>query len=181
METCGPSKLQNDDEVRALKGMLDAFGSVSSLKEIASAYCQASKNVDLAGETLSDAQKSPPVSTIYEVKGRKPSSPSHGSSITSKKMWRPVSVGTVSSVIGKDYVRSATIANGSTKEMKPSGVDLRKSSISAFQEREATSDGKRNDGLHEEIELSLFKMLGDRFQLSRDVIQDVLGNVDLVI
>lgn len=176
METCGPSKLQNDDEIRALKGMLDAFGSVSSLKEIASAYCQASKNVDLAGETLSNGQKNPPISTIYELKGRKPSSPNHGSRITSKKMWRPVSVGTVSSVIGKDYVKSATIANGSTKEMKPSGVDLRKSSISAFQKREATSDGKGNDGLHEEIELFLFKMLGDGFQLSRDMIQDVLGS-----
>ncbi|CAL5409843.1 unnamed protein product [Camellia sinensis] len=42
MEGCGlRSKLVNDDERRTLLGLLDAFGAVFSLKEIASAYCKA--------------------------------------------------------------------------------------------------------------------------------------------
>ncbi|KAI8000512.1 putative nuclear RNA export factor SDE5 [Camellia lanceoleosa] len=54
MEGCGlRSKLDNDDERRTLEGLLDAFGAVFSLKEIASAYCKACR-----GSCGYDLQKS---------------------------------------------------------------------------------------------------------------------------
>ena len=51
MEVSGQNIVKCDEE-KALKCLLDAFGSVFSLEEIASAYCKASRNADLAGEML---------------------------------------------------------------------------------------------------------------------------------
>ena len=59
-----------DDEEIVLKGLLDAFGSTFTLDEIATAYCKACRNADLAGEILYDLQGS---SSNGEVKGEESS------------------------------------------------------------------------------------------------------------
>ncbi|KAH1048563.1 hypothetical protein J1N35_039347 [Gossypium stocksii] len=51
MEVSGLNGLRYDEE-SALNSLLDAFGSVFSLNDIASAYCEADRNVDIAGEIL---------------------------------------------------------------------------------------------------------------------------------
>ncbi|KAG4178175.1 hypothetical protein ERO13_A10G025100v2 [Gossypium hirsutum] len=51
MEVSGLNGLRYDEE-SALNSLLDAFGSVFSLNDIASAYCEADRNVDIASEIL---------------------------------------------------------------------------------------------------------------------------------
>ncbi|XP_059659191.1 putative nuclear RNA export factor SDE5 isoform X2 [Cornus florida] len=58
MEASGSSILRNDDEERALECLLDAFGSVFSLEDIASVYCKAGRNANLAGSMLFNLQES---------------------------------------------------------------------------------------------------------------------------
>ena len=57
MEVSGLNGLQYDEE-KALNSLLDAFGSVFSLKDIASAYCETGRNVNLAGQILYEMQGS---------------------------------------------------------------------------------------------------------------------------
>lgn len=50
-----------DSETRDLEGLLEVFGSAFSLEDIASAYCQARRNVDMASEILCASRESTPV------------------------------------------------------------------------------------------------------------------------
>ncbi|MBA0677149.1 hypothetical protein Goari_018570, partial [Gossypium aridum] len=50
--------LQKDEE-KALNNLLDAFESVFSLNDIASAYCEAGRNSNLAGLILCEMQGIP--------------------------------------------------------------------------------------------------------------------------
>ncbi|KAL4349264.1 hypothetical protein AHAS_Ahas10G0024600 [Arachis hypogaea] len=144
------------DEEKALKCLLDAFGSVFSLEEIASAYCKASRNADLAGEML------------YEMKGTSSSSSSHSSNADARveetsgtsdgysvenssherknlrAKARSVSVGTVSGTIGRDYVRPVPSANGDRTVASNKGV-------------ESHQKQKHKDELQKEILSALFK------------------------
>ena len=47
-----------DAEKRDLEGLLEVFGSAFSLEDIASAYCQARRNVDMASEILCASSES---------------------------------------------------------------------------------------------------------------------------
>lgn len=179
------------DEEKALKCLLDAFGSVFSLEEIASAYCKASRNADLAGEILYGMQESSSGSSATtldssgaDVRTEGSSESSDGCSLENsfqeRKTWRPkvrpVSAGTVSSIIGKDYVRPVPLANGSIGVTKPPKLDAKSLPMTGIWREKGKPDvsGRNHGQLHQDMEDFLFKMLGDGFQLDRNMIRQVL-------
>lgn len=180
-----------DDDQKGLKVLLDAFGSVFSLEEIASAYCNAGRNADDAGYVLSDMKGSSFASTTNSTNcvGESESSeelscgnfsekliPADGNPRSSKQKWHTISVDTVSSVVGKDYVRSTPLANGSCMAAQPSKLDSKVLPASELLGKDYKMDASKDDQMHQDVEDFLFKMLGDGFQLDRDVIREVLGN-----
>ncbi|XVF40509.1 hypothetical protein PTKIN_Ptkin01aG0119200 [Pterospermum kingtungense] len=229
MEVSGLNGLRYDEE-KALNSLLDAFGSVFSLKDIASAYCDVGRNADLAGEILygmqgssssvatnasngdvkndetldlscgnhssncsqanggftAPKQKWQPVSAASHAsndKARKgePSSCSNGSLNSCqtnlkavKQKWIPVSGGTVSSMLGKGYLKSVPLANGSYPGTKPLKVDSKELPMSVLWGEGLESSSLKEGRLHKDMEDFLFKMLGEGFQLDRDVIRGVL-------
>lgn len=178
-------------EEKALKGLLDAFGSVFTLQEIAFAYCTAGRNADLASEYLCEKRTSTSTSTASscngEAKGNELLEVSHdnisenqyqanGKYRAPKKKWRPISGGSVSSVIGRDYFKptqSNNVSCGATKPLKLDASELPMAEI--WGDEEAQQKPSKEDHLHKDMEEFLFKMLGEGFQLDRDVIKDVLG------
>ncbi|OMO65171.1 hypothetical protein COLO4_31489 [Corchorus olitorius] len=235
MEVSGLNGLQCDEE-KALNSLLDAFGSVCSLQDIASAYCEAGRNANMAGEILygkqgstssvdtgaSNAQvkndetskssfdnnsqtycqdngsstapkkrwqpvSAPSVAPNGEVKNSEPSdcsgsnssqnsSQANGDIRGTKQRWRPVSGGTVSSMLGKEYMKSVPLANGSRPGTKPLKVDSKELPMSAVWGEGRKSSRVKEDRLHKDMEDFLFKMLGEGFQLDRNVIREVLDS-----
>lgn len=193
MEASGSNVPKYDDEEQVLKGLLDAFGPTFSLDDIATAYCKAGRNADLAGEILYDMQGSTSSAATYasngEAKGDESPKSSCGNfseksdkatgrnSRASKPKTRPVCAGMVSSILGKDYIKSTPPVNGSYMGRKPLKLDSKVMPMSELWEIEAKSCSPKYDCLHQEMEDFLFKMLGDGFQLDRDVIRQVLGRL----
>ncbi|XP_056172054.1 putative nuclear RNA export factor SDE5 isoform X1 [Syzygium oleosum] len=190
MDASGLMVQKSDDDQKGLKVLLDAFGSVFSLEEIASAYCKARRNADDAGYILSDMKGSPVASTTDNTHCVAKSELSEefscgniseklvqgdGNPGSSKEKWRPISVGTVSSVIDKDYVRSTSLANGSCMAAKPLKLDSKVLPASELSGKDSKLDACKDDQMHRDMEDFLFKMLGEGFQLDRDVIREVLG------
>lgn len=54
-----------DDEMKGLQNLLDVFGSLCSLQEIAEAYCKAGRDVYKAGDILYQSQESNPNSSLH--------------------------------------------------------------------------------------------------------------------
>ncbi|TKY59414.1 hypothetical protein E2542_SST16503 [Spatholobus suberectus] len=190
MEVSGQNVVKCDEE-KALKCLLDAFGSVFSLEEIASAYCKASRNADLAGEILYEMRGSSPAASAIrdssnaDVRTEGSSQSSDGYSLensfqerkTSRPKVRPASAGTVSSIIGKDYARPAPSANGSFGGTKPTRLDAKSLPMTGIWREESKTDdvsSSKHDRLHRDMEDFLFKMLGDGFQLDRNMVRQVL-------
>lgn len=191
------SSISEYDERKALEVLLDAFGSTFSLQEIAHAYCEAGRNADLAGEILYDMNGSTSTSTVHasnqatatcnkEVKDD-PSSecysnisehpcPADGNPKASKPKRRPVSVGTISGVIGKSYARCTASANESCVATKPLKLDMTNFPMFECQDKEDKFDSAKDDLMHKDVEDFIFKMLGHGFQLNRGLIQEVLDN-----
>lgn len=172
-----PSDKQN------LKKLLDDFGSVVSLHDIASAYYRSGRDLDAAGEILFNLQgiaSMAPPPTLGEEPESTDKSPSNDSleRATPSKLKHknvPASMGTVSSIIGKDYVRPRPSTNevGKAKPLKLNSNDIPMSEI--WDEKESLNSMSTNETLHNDIVEFLFKMLGDGFQLERSVIQDIIG------
>ncbi|XP_021294710.1 putative nuclear RNA export factor SDE5 isoform X2 [Herrania umbratica] len=279
MEVSGLNGLQYDEE-KALTSLLDAFGSVFSLKDIASAYCEAGRNADLAGEILFEMQGSTssvttdlsagkmkydqtsksrgnksqtyyqtnggfivpkenwqplsaagdasngelksdessessggnnsqnycradgdftapkqecqPVSAASnssngEAKNDGPSESFCSNSLQSswqangdlrapKQKRRPISGGTVSSMLGKGYMKSVPLASGSYPGTKPFKVDSEELPMSELWGEGLKSSPLKEERLHKDMEDFLFKMLGEGFRLDKDVIRDVLDS-----
>eukprot|EP00261_Vitis_vinifera_P036817 XP_019078060.1 PREDICTED: putative nuclear RNA export factor SDE5 [Vitis vinifera] len=195
------SSISEYDERKALEVLLDAFGSTFSLQEIAHAYCEAGRNADLAGEILYDMNGSTSTSTVHasnqatatcnkEVKDD-PSSecysnisehpcPADGNPKASKPKRRPVSVGTISGVIGKSYARCTASANESCVATKPLKLDMTNFPMFECQDKEDKFDSAKDDLMHKDVEDFIFKMLGHGFQLDRGLIQEVLGKFSLM-
>ncbi|KAK7327896.1 hypothetical protein VNO77_21989 [Canavalia gladiata] len=99
----------------------------------------------------------------------------------SRPKVRPVSAGTVSSVIAKDYVKPmASSANGSFSATKAIKVDAKLLPMTGIWREKCKPNVlnepniSKHDRLHQDMEDFLFKMLGDGFQLDRNMIQEVL-------
>ncbi|XP_030543501.1 putative nuclear RNA export factor SDE5 isoform X2 [Rhodamnia argentea] len=190
MDASGLMVQKSDDDQKGLKVLLDVFGSVFSLEEIASAYLKAGRNADVAGSMLSDTKGSSFASTADDTHCVAKSQLSEefscgnfseklvqadGNPRYSKQKGLPISVGTISGVIGKDYVRSTSLANGSRMAGKPLKLDSKVLPASELSGNASKLDASKDDQMHQDMEDFLFKMLGDGFQLDRDVIREVLG------
>ncbi|XP_068640915.1 putative nuclear RNA export factor SDE5 [Aristolochia californica] len=167
-----------DIEEKDIVALLDTFGTTFELKEIASAYCRAGRNVDLAGEILYGLQGESRASsgTSSPVKRDEKPTDITKTSKGSKPRKFSVSVGTVSSVRGKGHRMSTASENHSYKATKPVKLKMRSSSTEDLVSDAAESDfAPRNKPLkNKDVENFLYKMLGEGFQLEMDVIQDVL-------
>jgi hypothetical protein len=176
MEASGSNVPKCDEEEKALKGLLDAFSSTFSLDEIASAYCKAGRNADLAAEVLFDMQGSTPASATYasngEAKGEESTESSSGNfseklgqasgnSRASKPKSRSVSGGTVSCIIGKEYIRSTPSANGSCKVSKPIRKVWRVASMSELSEVEVKPGSPKDDPMHQDMDVLAAEVLFD--------------------
>ncbi|KAK8989335.1 hypothetical protein V6N11_063767 [Hibiscus sabdariffa] len=200
LESSGSNSLQNscpeNGDLRTLnKKWRPVSGGPIALKDIASAFCEANRNVDVAGEILFKMQGEPSFISSSasngevkngETKKDEPleslnsnslqnSCPANGNLRTLKQKWRPVSRGTVSNMLGKGYMKSAPSTNGSNPRTKPLKVDPKEWPVSVPW-GENKSNSLKEDRLHKDMEDFLFKMLGVAFQLGRNVISDVLDN-----
>ncbi|KAA8526841.1 hypothetical protein F0562_008930 [Nyssa sinensis] len=180
-----------DDDGRDLEQLLEAFGSMVSLKDIASAYRQAGHNIYTAGEILCNLLGSTSSTSTYasmeELEGANASSehlsddmldkPNYAArnSIASKPKKCSVSIGTVSGVIGREYARTRPLTNESCKLTKPLKLNSKELPISEIWGEKAPPNVARDETMHKDVEEFLFTMLGDGFQLDKNVIQEVLG------
>ncbi|KAK2372191.1 hypothetical protein QL285_073354 [Trifolium repens] len=187
MEVAGQN-IVTCDEDEALRHLYDAFGSSFTLADIADAYCKASKNVEFAGEILYDMTGSSSTSGNHssnsdaKVEVSSESSDGHSleNSFNGRKNFRPkvrpVSAGTVSSVIDKRYVRPMPPAKRSNGMTKPPKLDAKELPMTGIWREKNTSKptSSKRDQLQADMEDFLFKMLGVGFQLERNTIRDVL-------
>ncbi|KAH0986689.1 hypothetical protein GBA52_013866 [Prunus armeniaca] len=193
MQAFSSPAASDDDQKRDLEYLLEVFSSMCSLKDIASAYCQARQNVEMAAEILCASHVSPSDgASSSKVKFEGPSATSSEGMSSDKVLQNPlngagdtrasnskknsVSVGTVSGMIGKEYIRPRSSTNESTEVKKPLKLELKE--VPAFEiwseEVESTMRAE-NSKMHADIEEFLFKMLGEGFKLDMDVIREVLG------
>lgn len=186
MEVAGQNMVAYDED-QALKCLYDVFGGSCSLDDIAHAYCKANRNVNLAGEILYDMKGSSSTSGNHSSNsdafekssessdGQSFESSFHGSKNSRPKV-RPVSAGTVSSVIGKSYVRSTPSTSGPKVMTKPPKLDAKDLPMTGIYRETSVSkpNSSKRDQLQENMEEFLFKMLGVGFKLDRKMIREVL-------
>ncbi|KAM1270638.1 hypothetical protein ACFX13_032522 [Malus domestica] len=122
MEASGSNGVSSLTDDMALRGLLEVFGAAFSLDQITSAYYKAGKNADDAAEALATFAPNGretfrlPINSIY----KKSPYQENGNPKASKLKYRSVSVGSVSSIIGKQYVKetASAAANGSNEATK---------------------------------------------------------------
>ncbi|CAA3019746.1 Hypothetical predicted protein [Olea europaea subsp. europaea] len=188
METLPSTFSYTNEDKRNLKQLLDAFGSVVSLDDIASAYCQADRNLVITCELLRKMQGSTSGTSMSVSQDDLESKTSLSSEYqmdnilenvcasNSKVKKCSASMGTVSCVIGREYSQHRSVTNETCKKTKPLKLNSTDFPVSEIWDENLESDSTaRNETLHQDIEQFLFKMLGDGFQLEMDVIQDVVG------
>ncbi|OWM77479.1 hypothetical protein CDL15_Pgr016876 [Punica granatum] len=193
MEEAGLAISENGNEEKALKGLIDTSGAMLSHEAIASANGESVKGADADAPALSNmpggasstdpdancmggnADKSDDLSSqsSFPDMSQKPTR-ANGNSNPSKLKHAPVAIGTVSTFLGKDYVRSQPSSRRLPESTKPLKLDPEVLPMSALWVDEDKVQTKA-DQLHKEMEDFLFKMLGEGFQLDRDLIGDVLG------
>ncbi|KAJ0238535.1 putative nuclear RNA export factor SDE5 [Hirschfeldia incana] len=178
MSMIASSSSHNDPDSRSLQVLLDAFGSRFSLDDITAAYHEASKNVDVAGEILFAMTENTPQcdhngATHVRVQPQEDSK---------AKVLRPrkgsVSVGSVSSVIGKEYVRTRPLYNArqeATKPVKIDSKDIPETEIWCDDERTKSKEANIVSRAPTEVEEFIVKMLGEGFQASPELIHHILG------
>lgn len=89
------------------------------------------------------------------------------------------SVGTVSSVIGKDYARTRPSTKASSETTKPVKLDSKEFPVSEIWPEEASPKSTvatGNGTQRPDIEGFLLNMLEDGFQLDKTIIQEILGS-----
>ncbi|CAN4102879.1 unnamed protein product [Withania somnifera] len=189
MEVHPSAVMFTDDDSKNLEQLLDVFGSVVSLDEIAAAYCKARRDPSIAGAILGNQRPSTSGTTTSESEEKIDDSVTLtsdfvfdqvGDSViltsesvseidakragpsSSKQKRLSASMGTVSNMIPKDYVTNRPLITEPSTRIKP--LKLSKAPLSAASETLPSS-----------VEEFLFKMLGSGFSLDRSVIEDVVG------
>ncbi|PIA41205.1 hypothetical protein AQUCO_02300185v1 [Aquilegia coerulea] len=191
MEASSSCNVKRDDETRALEGLLDIFGCAFDLREIAAAFCKAGRNYEVAAEILSEPKECLPSAAPTHVTSHRPRAVVLSEQLsenisktfadrnltTLKPKKHSVSIGTVSSVIGKEYSKPRTLSNGPCQAAKPMKVNLSEFQLNEVKEEGVLLDSTTvKDPINSDLGEFLFKMLGEGFQLGADVIQDVLGS-----
>ncbi|ESQ48427.1 hypothetical protein EUTSA_v10020594mg [Eutrema salsugineum] len=185
MSMIASSSSHSDPDSRSLQVLLDAFGSRFSLDDIAAAYCQASQNVDVAGEILVAMTEKTTQSDQVKTNGAA-SEPTHvpkevrPQEHNKAKVWRSkknsVSVGTVSSVIGKEYARTRPISNAPREATKPMKIDSKDIPETEIWSEKMPECNKANiSRAPTDVEEFIVKMLGEGFEASPEVIHQILG------
>jgi hypothetical protein len=166
-----------DDDSRNLKMLLETFGSMVSLQAISSAYCEAQRNVYTAAELLCNYQESTSTSESLGISSDDDKLPEKNNIEENYNLAKTnnhtTSIGTVSSIIGRDYSKPKPLANEASKEStKP--LKMMSSEIPASV-MWGDDNGTGEESMHKELEDFMFKMLGEGFQLDKNVIHNVLG------
>ncbi|KAI3815002.1 hypothetical protein L1987_14652 [Smallanthus sonchifolius] len=202
----GPSSSINPSSAddKNLEFLLEAFGSMLSADDMASAYCQANYDLNKASEILysmlgsssnndihistDDLTRTPASSvgvTVGTVSGVNGADYSRSRTLTnepamvlsrSKPRTSGVSVGTVSGVIGADYGRFRAKTKITCETTKP--VKLMSNEFPVSQiwvEKPQPLNNAPTETMNKDIEMFLLRMLGDGFQLDIEVIREVLG------
>lgn len=176
-------------ETRALAALLDAFHPCFSLEEIASAYCRAGSDLTKAGEILCESRESDTGTAVQEqdcatnlAQSEKPlhedsaDVSNHFNSKGTKPKKLTASVGSISGVLGKSYSRSISSKKGLLEPTKPLKWEVKGSMPNDSEVDPPKSDSVRSKQELCDMEDFLSAMLGTGFQLSRDVIREVLGD-----
>ncbi|KAL0306500.1 UNVERIFIED_CONTAM: putative nuclear RNA export factor SDE5 [Sesamum radiatum] len=192
MKVVPPSSFSyTDEDQKNLKELLEAFGSIVSLDDIASAYCEAGRNLCYAAEILCNKQGSisgTSSSKSQDIVENTTSASSGGPSnnilenahITKSKSRKcSASMGTVSNVIGKDYITPRPQSNGLNEKLKPVKINSDDFPVSEiWDEKKDSASTSRSESMNSDIEEFLYKMLGNGFQLEKSVIQDVVATLE---
>ncbi|KAL6570604.1 hypothetical protein OROGR_000154 [Orobanche gracilis] len=177
------SSSYTDEDQKNLKQLLETFGSVISLEDMASTYCETGRNLELTAEKLCVMQSSnavlsfPNENTASSFSGCTSNCSLENDNFPKSKPKKcSASMGTVSGVIGKDYVNPRTQSDGLNQKSKPviiNSDDCPASEI--WDEKKESASTSRSESLDSDFQEFLCKMLGDGFQLESRVIQDVIG------
>ncbi|ESR40588.1 hypothetical protein CICLE_v10027211mg [Citrus x clementina] len=147
-----------EKQTLGLPAFNDTYSENLATVEIAFAYCNAGGNPDLAGEFLCNKRANTLTSSVHtsagEARGKESSKSSNsnisensfygnGKSRASNTKWYLVSGRTVSSFLGKDYVKPAQPANGTFLASKPLKLDPREFRISALSEKKLNRNNQR--------------------------------------
>nr|XP_009789582.1 PREDICTED: uncharacterized protein LOC104237132 isoform X3 [Nicotiana sylvestris] len=198
-----PTVLFTDDDRKNLEQLLDVFGRVVSLDDIAAAYCKAGRDPIIAGDILGDLQASTSITTTsaseekiedsltltseseFEEVGDSVTLTSESASdihakragpSSSKQKKLSVSMGTVSSMIPRDYVTNRPLIPETSTRIKPLKLSVDDFFTSEIRDEKAPlGAAAMSETLPGSVEEFLFKMLGDRFSLDMSVIEDVVG------
>ncbi|XP_072960657.1 putative nuclear RNA export factor SDE5 [Typha angustifolia] len=192
MDPSSSNILGCDDETGALETLFDAFHSVCSSEEIASAYCTAQGDVMMAGDILYQLQESNSLGVVHEQNGESKFSQSEGSLFEchekstnideypggSKQRKLSASLGTVSTVLGKVYARPSLSINGTSTKNKPLKLEVHESLMDELDVEPVLSDSAPRKKVFndKDVEEFLFSMLGDGFKLNKDAIREVLSS-----
>ncbi|KAL8242650.1 hypothetical protein R6Q59_012952 [Mikania micrantha] len=201
----GPSstlKLSDADD-KNLESLFEAFGSMISPEDMASAYCQAGYNLNKASEILynmlgssssndthiltDNLTRAPAssvgvtVGTVAGVNGadyaRSRILAKEPATVVSRSKPRTsASVGTVSGVIGADYGRFRAKTKKTCETTKPVKLMSNEFHVSEiWVEKSKPVNNAPTETMIKDIEMFLLQMLGDGFQLDIKVIREVLG------
>ncbi|KAI3457474.1 hypothetical protein Pfo_014137 [Paulownia fortunei] len=188
VEVLPSSSSYTDDDQKNLKQLLEAFGSVVSLEDIASAYCETGRNLDSTAEILCNLQGSIAGTSFSKPQDNVESTTSASSGCPfnnisenahiakSKAKKCSASMGTVSDVIGKDYIKPRPQSNGLNEKLKPVKINSDDFPVSEiWDEKKELASTSQSESMDSDIQEFLYKMLGNGFQLERSVIKDVIG------
>ncbi|RQO85971.1 hypothetical protein POPTR_001G401900v4 [Populus trichocarpa] len=192
-----------DVDKKDLEELFEVLGSGFSLEDISSAFVSANFDKNLAGETLcgihgsnsttANTGKSEAENAVSMklASGRDSMRPMF--SELSPKVFKmapigekdtrefkskryPVSMGAVSSVLGKEYAKPKPLTHRSVEATKPLKLDSKDFPVSdVWREKNPPSMVARHGIMQAGVEEFLFQMLGNGFQLDMTLIQEVLG------
>ncbi|CAK7327601.1 unnamed protein product [Dovyalis caffra] len=197
----------SDVDKKDLGELFKVFGSEFSLQDISSAYVRTNCNKNLACEILcgmygsnstsANTGKSEAENAVSLKLASGGDSMRAVSSELSSKVFKmapigekdtkefkskryPVSMGTVSGVLGKEYAKPRSLTHRSVEVTKPLKLDSKDFPVSeVWSEKIPPSMLARQGTMQADIEEFIFKMLGDGFQLDMTLIQEVLGKASL--
>ncbi|KDP27035.1 hypothetical protein JCGZ_20970 [Jatropha curcas] len=176
-----------------LEKLVEFFGSTFSVEDVASAFCEAGRDSNLAAEILCGVHGTNSNALPLKCPSGLDSARSVSSELPSDKYLEKVSdgqkrtkelgskkysasMGTVSSVIGKEYTKPRPKTNEYIEAKKPLMLESKDFPVSMIWSEDNTPNvTTRNCPPKADIEEFLFKMLGDGSQIDMPVIQQVLG------
>lgn len=175
-----------DDDLRNL---LDTFGSMVSLEDIASAYYETGKDASAAAEILLSKKESSSfcgssTSKSHDCLGHETSevcgsSDNHlgqdnGAKVKQKRY--SASMGNVAGMIGRDYGKFRPQSKGPCESYKPLKLNSDEIPvITIWGEKEESESKSRNEAMSSDVEEFVFELLGNGFNMDKALIQDVIG------